>query len=415
MPSRRRHALGFWTVALALLVVMAFSTVPSPLYGLYQQRDGFSSLTVTVIYSAYALGVVVSLFLLGHVSDWHGRRRVLVPAVAVSMLSAIVFLVWRDVPGLIVARVVNGLSVGVVASTATAYLAELHTSARPGAGPRRAQLIATGANLGGLGLGTLVSGVLAQWAGHPLTVPYIVFLVALALAVAALLAVPETRDRPDPLPAYRPQRVAVPAAQRGRFTAAALSVVVAFAAQGLFAGLAATFLVGTLHHPSHALAGLTVFLLFWAGVGAQTATATWPVRRTVAVGIGLMLSGLALVVVAAWLTTPSLALFLAGGALTGAGGGCVFKGAVGTVMEIAPADARAEAMAALFLAGYLGLSVPVVGAGVALQLLTPRVTLLGFAVIVGVAILAAAPRLLVGDGQGHRGRLRARRPASEPV
>jgi MFS family permease len=414
MPSRRRHALGFWTVALAFLVVMAFSTVPSPLYGLYQQRDGFSSLTVTLIYAAYAAGVVASLFLLGHVSDWHGRRRVLVPAVAVSIVSAAVFLVWRDVPGLLVARIINGLSVGVVASTATAYLAELHTRARPDAGPRRAQLVATAANIGGLGLGTLISGLLAQWVGHPLTVPYVVFLVALALSVAVLLAVPETRDRPDPLPAYRPQRISVPAAERGRFTAAALSALVAFGAQGLFTGLAATFLVGTLHHPSHALAGVTVFLMFWAGVAAQTATVTWPVRRILAAGIALMLGGLVLTVVAAWLTTPSLTLFLAGGALTGAGAGAVFKGAVGTVIEIAPPETRAEALAGLFLAGYVGLSVPVVGAGVALQVLSPRVTLLGFAVVVGAGILATAPRLLAGEGK--RGpRLRARHYASDLV
>jgi MFS family permease len=413
MPVNRRHALGFWTVALAFLVVMAFSTVPSPLYGLYQQRDGFSSLVITIIYAAYAVGVVASLFLLGHVSDWHGRRRVLVPAVAVSILSAALFLVWRDVPGLIVARVVNGLSVGVVAATATAYLAELHAAAHPDAGPRRSQLIATAVNIGGLGLGTLISGLLAQWVGHPLTVPYVVFLVVLALSVAVLLAVPETRERPDPLPAYRRQRISVPAAARGRFAAAAVGAVVAFGAQGLFTGLAATFLVGTLHHPSHALAGLTVFLMFWAGVALQFATVTWPVRRTLAAGIGAMLAGLVLTVAAVWLSTPSLALFLAGGALTGAGAGAVFKGAVGTVIEIAPAETRAEALAGLFLAGYVGLSVPVVGAGVALQFVSPRVTLLAFAALVALGILSAAPRLLAGEG--GRPALRGRRWASDAV
>src|SRR4051812_23782638 len=156
--TRRHHGLGFWAVAFAFLTVMAFSTVPSPLYGLYQARDGFSSFVVTLIYAAYAVGVIAALLLAGHVSDWHGRRRVLLPAVATSIVSAVVFLAWRDVPGLLVARVVNGLSVGVVAATATAYLAELHVASRPDASPRRAQLTATGVNVGGLGLGTLVSG-----------------------------------------------------------------------------------------------------------------------------------------------------------------------------------------------------------------------------------------------------------------
>src|SRR5690349_4956164 len=106
MPHRR-HELGFWTVAFAFLAVMAFSTLPSPLYGLYQARDGFSSFTITLIYAAYAVGVVGALFLAGHLSDWHGRRRIMLPAILASVISAIGFLVWRDLPGLLVARVIN--------------------------------------------------------------------------------------------------------------------------------------------------------------------------------------------------------------------------------------------------------------------------------------------------------------------
>jgi MFS family permease len=398
--SPRRHRLGFWAVAFAFLVVMAFSTLPSPLYGLYQQRDGFSSFTITVIYGAYAIGVVAALLLAGHVSDWHGRRRVLLPAIATSVVSAIVFLAWRDVPGLIVARIVNGLSVGVVTATATAWLTELHLKGRPDAGRAGTgfpQLIATGVNLGGLGLGPLVSGALAQWVGSPLTVPYVVFLVALAVALAIVALTPETRDRPDPLPAYRVQRVSVPDEARGAFWNAALGAFIAFGALGLFTGLSATFLVGTLHETSHLLAGVTVFALFVAGVVAQVSLATAPPRRLLTTGSALMVAGLVLTALAVWLPTPSYALFLVGGALTGGGSGAVFKGSVGTVIAITEPHQRAEALAGLFLAGYVGLSLPVVGAGVALQFASARDTLLGFAIIEIAAIAAVTARMLRSD------------------
>ncbi|WNY33394.1 hypothetical protein Q9Q99_15010 [Curtobacterium flaccumfaciens] len=39
--TRRRHGFGFWVVAFAFLTVMAFATVPAPLYVIYQARDGF--------------------------------------------------------------------------------------------------------------------------------------------------------------------------------------------------------------------------------------------------------------------------------------------------------------------------------------------------------------------------------------
>ncbi|WP_084269625.1 MFS transporter [Patulibacter minatonensis] len=408
---RRHHGLAFWSVAFAFLVVMAFSTAPSPLYGLYQERDGFSSFVVTLVYAGYAVGVVGALVFAGHLSDWHGRRRVMLPAIAVSVLSAIVFLLWRDVPGLVVARILNGISVGVVAATATAYLAELHAVSRPDAGPRHSQLVATAVNLGGLALGPIVSGVLAQWTDRPLSLPYLVFLVVLVAAIAVVALAPETRDRLDPLPSYRPQRISVPAESRSAFSAAALGAFLAFGVLGLFTGLASVFLVGTLHHPSHALAGLTLALMFGGGVVAQTLTSSWALPRVLAAGTASMLLGLTLVVVAVWLDTPSLALFLAGGAFSGAGAGAVFKGTVGTVAAIAPPETRAEALAGLFLAGYLGLSVPVVGAGVALQYASPRATLTGFALLVGGAILLAAPRLV----RGPRVPTPTGRPAGSPA
>src|SRR3954454_25095985 len=95
----RRHGVGLWAVAFAFLTVLAFSSLPTPLYALYQARDGFSTFLITVIFAAYAVGVTLALFLAGHVSDWLARRRALVPAILTSLLSALVFLVWRDVPG----------------------------------------------------------------------------------------------------------------------------------------------------------------------------------------------------------------------------------------------------------------------------------------------------------------------------
>jgi MFS family permease len=116
--------------------------------------------------------------------------------------------------------------------------------------------------------------------------------------------------------------------------------------------------------------------------------------------MGLMVLGLAGTVTAVWLSTPSLALFILGGAVTGAGGGAIFKGAVATVIRISPPESRAEALTGLYLAAFAGLSVPIVGAGVALaEGVSPRATILGFAVAVAIGIVASAIKLL-GGGHG---------------
>jgi MFS family permease len=319
----------------------------------------------------------------------------MIPAASLTIASAIVFLTWKSVPGLLLGRVLAGFSIGIASSTATAYLAELDARHRPEAPGTRAQVTATTVNMGGLGLGALAAGLLAQWVGHPLTVPYVVFLIAACLAVAAVAVSPETREAMQPRPRYRPQRAAVPGDARGEFYAAALSVFIVFAALGLFAGLSGLFLRVTLDHPSHALAGATLFAVFFAGVVAQLATVSWSLRRGLAAGMALMLVGVGATVSAVWLSTPSLALFVIGGAITGAGGGAIFKGAVGTVVRISPPESRAEALTGLYLAGFAGLSAPIVGAGVALAAgVSPRSTLLGFAISVAIGIVASAIKLI---------------------
>src|SRR6185437_14612486 len=112
LAAGRRHRRAFWMVSFAFLSVMAFSTVPSPLYGLYRARDHFSLFMVTVVYAVYAVGVIGALLLGGHLSDWYGRRRLLLPAVVIAIVSAIVFLASKSLSGLLVARLINGFSIG---------------------------------------------------------------------------------------------------------------------------------------------------------------------------------------------------------------------------------------------------------------------------------------------------------------
>jgi MFS family permease len=343
--------------------------------------------------------VIVALFFAGHVSDWLGRRRALVPAVLTSVASAVVFLLWRDLPGLVVGRVLSGLSVGVVTATATAYLAELDLGAHPGAAPGRARVLATTANLGGLGLGPIVAGVLAVTVDAPLTVPFVVFGALLAIAAIGVALAPETVTPPQTRPAYRPQRVAVPAEARGRFLGAAAGGFVALSAFGLFTSLAPSFLAGTLGDTSHALAGVPAFAAFTAAVAAQLAAGGRDVRHLLATGMATLSAGIVLVVAATW--EPSLALFLAGGLIAGAGAGLLFKGGIVTVADLAAPERRAEALAGFFLAGYAGMSVPVLGLGILGQFVAPKVALLAFAGLL-LAAIAASARSLLGGARPRR-------------
>jgi MFS family permease len=384
---RRHHSIGFWVVAVAFLLNMAFSAVPTPLYVLYQQRDGFSNLMVTIVFGVYAVGVIGSLFLGGHLSDWVGRRRVFVPALLANAASAVVFIVDPSLVGLIVARVISGVSVGLTTATATSYLAELHASARPSASQRRAEAVATGSNLGGIGFGPLAAGLLAQFAPAPLVLPYVVFGIALVGAAVAVALSPETVRRPDPRPRYRPQRVAVPVGGRSLFYAATLAGLAAFAVFGVFNSLVPSFLAGTLHQSSHAIAGAVPFAAFAGGAAAQILGARTPAPVLLRWSIPTVTLGLALTAAAMW--SSSLAMFVIGGVVAGAGAGLVFKGSLAVAASAAPAGSRAEVLAGFFLGAYIGLSVPVVGLGVVTQYIPARDAMLVFAALAAIAIAAS--------------------------
>jgi hypothetical protein len=396
--QRARYGRGFWIVGYVFTVTMAFSTIPAPLYVLYQARDHFGALLVTVIFAAYAVGVMASLFLAGHISDWLGRRRLVATALGVNMLSGIAFLAWPTVPGLIAGRVISGISIGMLTATATAYLSELHAAARPGEPGRRAEVVATAANLGGLGLGALLAGLLAQYAGHGLQLPFLVSEALMAGGALALAATPETVTRPRPRPRYHPQRVSVPAVDRSAFLAAGLATVAAFALFGLFTSLAPGFIAGTLGDRSHALAGLATFVVFGAAALAQIALSRAATSRQLRIGLTALTLGLALVTIAVWL--PSLTLFLLSGALAGAGAGAAFKGSVSTVIAIAPPTRRGETLAGLFLAAYFGIAVPVLGLGVATQFVSARTAVLGFAAVLVAVAAMASSSLAAGPGRG---------------
>ena len=152
--------VAFWLLALVFAAVMLGTTLPTPLYVIYQARWHFSAAMVTVTFAVYAAGVLVTLLLAGRSSDQAGRKPVLAAALGASAVSTVVFILAPGLGALIAARIVSGLSAGLMTGTATAALTELV----PAPASRRASLVATAANMGGLGLGPLIAGLFAALA-----------------------------------------------------------------------------------------------------------------------------------------------------------------------------------------------------------------------------------------------------------
>jgi MFS family permease len=388
-PRRRvvvSRRLAFALVAYAFAVTMLGTTLPTPLYPIYQARMGFSELMVTVIFAVYAAGVIAALVLVGSWSDRVGRRPMLLAGLALSAASAVTFLIGGSLlslPALLIGRVVSGLSAGIFTGTASVAVVELAPQERRD----HATLIATAANMGGLGLGPVLAGVLAQYATLPLLVPFIAHLVLLAVATTGVVLAPETVEVTQQA-RLRPQRLQVPAEVREVFVPAAIAGFAGFMVLGLFTAVAPAFLAQVLGLSNHALAGLVVFAVFAASTAGQLALERVPQRRALPIGCLILIVGVGLV--GAGVSTASLILLLAGAVVAGFGQGLGFRAGLASVTTHSPSDRRGEVTSSLFTILYVAISIPVIGVGVAAQGFGLVPATLAFAAIVatlsGVAL-----------------------------
>ncbi|WP_278222341.1 MFS transporter [Mycolicibacterium gadium] len=369
--------VAFPLLAYAFAAIMVGTTLPTPMYSLYAEQMNFSVLTTTVVYATYAGGVLFALLAFGRWSDVIGRRPVLLAGVVFALGSAAVFLCADNVSMLLIGRVLSGLSAGVFTGTATAAVIE----AAPPDWRTRAAAVATIANVGGLGAGPVVAGVLVQYAPHPLQLSFILHMALALLAGIAVLVVPETSQRVGSIGF---QRLSVPAEVRPVFVIAGLAAFAGFSVTGLFMAVAPSFVADVVGIDNDALAGLVAASIFAASAVAQIGARGVAPQRAVAIGCAVLVAAMAIVVVALYLS--SLAGLVAAGLVAGVGHGMTFSRGLAAVVERTPAARRAEVSSTYFVVAYVAISLPVVGEGLAAQAWGLRTAGVSFAV--AVAILA---------------------------
>jgi MFS family permease len=352
-PATPRKRWKFWTTAYALLILLTGTNLPTPLYRGYEARFGFSSLVVTLIFASYVAVLIPSLLVAGPLSDAIGRRRVLLPAVALAALGSLAFALAAGTAWLFAARILQGIALGAASGPLTAALAELE----PTGNRRKAALVSTVASVAGLGLGPVLAGLLAQYAPAPHVLPFALELVLLVPAVAAIVALPATH----PATRWRPRRPQIPANMRTAFATSGTASFLAFAVIGLFLTLIPTYVATLSSSKNLLLGGAAVALMLLCAALAQLAGYRKPARSLELAGLPLLAAGLVLLALAGGLS--SLILLLVATVIAGAGQGLVYLGGLTAINQAAPADRHADVLSSLYGILYLGVGLPVIGVG----------------------------------------------------
>jgi MFS family permease len=401
VPNRRiPPTAAFWSVAVLLVLMLAASGVPSPLYRVYQEEFGFSSGVLTTIFGVYSFALLASLLVVGGLSDHVGRRPVLVAAFVLEAAAMVLFLAADGVGWLLAARVVQGLATGALTSALGAALLDLQHRDKP-----LGAFINSASPGLGLSVGAVGAGLLVQFVPSPTDWVFGALTVVFLLAAVGTYLLPESSPRlPGALASLRPQ-VHVPPAHRRAFLVAVPILAACWALGGLYASLGPSLVAEVFGIDNHLVGGLLILALNGTGILGSLALRTSPPERALLVGALVFTVGVAGTVGAVFV--GSAAMLFTSAVVTGFGFGAAFLGAVATITAGVAPGHRAGLLAAVFVVGYLAFSVPAIAAGIASgKFGLTRTTEVYGAVVVLLALLAVAGLLRARAGL-------AQRPAAE--
>nr|WP_241266127.1 MFS transporter [Streptomyces boncukensis] len=379
---------AFPGVAAVFVVFLAASSVPSPLYPIYQQQWHFSAWVLTVVFALYVVGLLGSLLVVGALSDHLGRRPVLAAAIALEAVALVLFLTAGNVAVLAAARVLQGIATGAATTTLSATLIDLEPPHARG----RAGVITSVAPLTGLALGALGSGVLVEFGPAPTRLVYALLLGAMVLAAAVTALLPETSQRrPGAVASLRP-RAALPAHLRADIVPVVPAMIASWALAGLFLSLGPSVAAQLLGLRSHLIGGVVVTLL--AGTGALTVAVLSSRSASSLLAPSSALLGLGVLTALAGIAADLVWLSAVGTVVAGVGVGAAVLATFGTFARVARPHERSAVFASANIINYLGNSVPAVLGGIAVTALGLRTATEIYALaIVGIVSAAFLLRL----------------------
>jgi predicted MFS family arabinose efflux permease len=368
---------------LGAVTISACSSAPTPLYHLYQEVFHLSPAMITLIFSSYAFALLATLLTLGGLSDYVGRRPLILLALLLNAAALVIFLLAESGAMLMAARIVQGFATGIALPTFGATILDTDKSRGPLLNSITAFL--------GLTIGTLAAGALIAFAPDP---THLVYELLLAITVAGMLALaimPETTPgRPGAMAAMRPQ-VSVPQAARATLLRVTPVNVAGWALGGFYLSLMPTLVAIATGLTSPFIGGAVVATLMLSATASVFVFRSWKAQRVLFTGAVLLMTGVATTLIGVYLQNVGL-LFL-GTATAGLGFGSIFANILRIMLPLAAGHERAGLFSAFLVESYLAFALPAIAAGLAAPALGLSMTTYLYGA--GIILLAAISILVI--------------------
>jgi Na+/melibiose symporter-like transporter len=385
-PALPPSVMTVFSFAGAILIAASSSAV-TPLYRLYQQSMHLTPLMITVVFAVYVVSLLGALLTVGGLSDYVGRRPVILAALLLNGAAMILFARAGDVGQLILARAVQGVSVGTGTTALGAAILDTNRVRGP--------LLNSVTAFLGLTAGALGAAALVSFAPDPLHLVYDVLLGITVLMVAALWAMPESAASKAGAAASLWPHVSVPPQSRSVLMLLTPANVATWSLGGFYLSLMPTVVATTMGVASPWVGGVVVATLTLAAAIAVATLRDWPARRLILSGPSALSVGVALSLFGIW--QQQVALLLAGTVIAGFGFGTIFSGTMRSLLPTAHPDQRAGLLSAFYVQSYLALALPAVAAGLSIPVIGLSTTAYIYgAVIILLAVISMMASLWSG-------------------
>jgi hypothetical protein len=368
-------AMTLFSVAGAILIA-ASSSAATPLYRLYQQSMHLTPFWITIVFAVYVASLLVALLTVGGLSDYVGRRPVILAALVLNAAAMLLFAEAGDVGQLILARAVQGLAVGTGTTALGAAILDTNRARGP--------LLNSVTAFLGLTTGALGAAALISFGPDPLHMVYEVLFGLTALMIALLWVMPESAQRKTGAVASLRPHVSVPRQSRSILARLTPANVASWALGGLYLSLMPTVVATAMGVASPWVGGVVVSALMLTAAIAVATFREWPARRLILMGTSTLSLGVAVSMFG--IQQQQVAALLAGTVIAGAGFGSNFSGVLRALLPTAEPDQRAGLLSAFYVQSYLAFSLPAVAAGLSV----PLIGLSAVAYVYGAVIILLA-------------------------
>ena len=366
------------------ILIAASSSAVTPLYRLYQQSMHLTPFWITIVFASYVASLLTALLTVGGLSDFVGRRPVILAALLLNAVAMLLFAEAWDVGQLILARAVQGLCVGVGTTALGAAILDTNRARGP--------LLNSVTAFLGMTAGALGAAALITFAPDPLHRVYDVLLGLTALMIALLWVMPESTSRKNGALASLRPHVSVPPQSRSILVRLTPANIAAWSLGGLYLSLMPMVVASAMGVASPWVGGVVVSALMLTAATVVAIFRDWPARRLILMGTSTLSLGVAVSMFG--IQQQQVAALLAGTVIAGAGFGSTFSGTLRALLPSAGPHERAGLLSAFYLQSYLAFALPAVAAGLSVPVigLSTAAYVYG-AVIIGLAIISLVASL----------------------